>query len=89
MWDVFRFAWFAVRTFLGVCGLILAIYAALWMFVKVHSTMAGNSDPDAVRKRVMSYSAQGLPRGDRRAALVSPTDGSECGGARVARCDRH
>ena len=65
MWDVFRFAWFAVCTFFGVCGLILALYAALWVFVKVHSTMAGNSDPDAVRQRVMLYSAQGLPRGDR------------------------
>jgi len=35
MLDVFRFAWFAVRTFLGVIALILAGYVALYLFVKV------------------------------------------------------
>jgi hypothetical protein len=35
MLDVFRFAWFAVRTFFGVIALILAAYMALYLFVKV------------------------------------------------------
>ena len=33
MLDVFRFAWFAVRTFLGVIALVLTLYAAMWAFV--------------------------------------------------------
>jgi hypothetical protein len=36
VFEVFRFALFAVRTFFGVILLILALYAALWVFVKVH-----------------------------------------------------
>jgi hypothetical protein len=28
MLDVFRFAWFAVRTFFGVIALVLTLYAA-------------------------------------------------------------
>ena len=45
MLDVFRFAWFAVRTFLGVIALVLALYAALWLFVKVLSLAPGGTDP--------------------------------------------
>ncbi len=35
MLDVFRFAWFAVRTFFGVIALILVAYVALHLFVSV------------------------------------------------------
>jgi len=35
MLDVFRFAWFAVRTFFGGIALVLAAYVALFLFVKV------------------------------------------------------
>ena len=55
MFEVFRFALFAVRTFFGVIALILALYAGLWLFVKVHSAAMGGTDPDAALRRVMSY----------------------------------
>lgn len=35
MLDVFRFAWFAARTFFGVIALVLAAYVALDLFVSV------------------------------------------------------
>jgi hypothetical protein len=57
MLDVFRFAWFAARTFFGVIALVLALYGALWVFVKVHSAAMGDADPDAALKRVKSYNA--------------------------------
>lgn len=44
MLDVFRFAWFAVRTFFGVVALVLSLYAALWLFVKILSAAPGNGD---------------------------------------------
>lgn len=44
MFDVFRFAWFAVRAALGLIALILAAYAALWLFVKILSMGPGNAD---------------------------------------------
>jgi len=60
MFDVFRFAWFAVRTFFGVCALILVAHTALWLFVKIHSMGPGNADPDAALRRVKSYRAQAI-----------------------------
>ena len=42
MFDVFRFAWFAVRTFLGVIALVLTLYLVLWLFVKVLSAAPAN-----------------------------------------------
>lgn len=60
MLDVFRFAWFAVRTFFGVVALVLSLYAALWLFVKILSAAPGNDDPDAALRRVKAYNA---PRG--------------------------
>ena len=87
MWDVFRFAWFAVRTFFGVCLLILALYAALWGFVKFHSALAPKGDPDAALRRVMSYNARGGTRADWNATLVSPGARKDCSGTRVA-CER-
>ena len=74
MFDVFRFAWFAVRTFLGLIALVLTLYGALWLFVKVDSTLRGNADPDAALKRVMSYNARELSREGGKTAPVSPPD---------------
>jgi len=67
MFDVFRFAWFAVRTAFGLIALLLAAYAALWLFVKILSMGPGNADPDAALRRVKSYDAHSV-RQDR------PTD---------------
>ena len=58
MLDVFRFAWFAVRTFFGVIALVLTLYAALWLFVKILSAAPGGTDPDAALGRVKSYDAK-------------------------------
>ena len=57
MFDVFRFAWFAVRTFLGLIGVVLTLYGALWLFVKLDSTLRGNADPDAALRRVKLYNS--------------------------------
>ena len=64
MFEVFRFALFAVRTFFGAILLILALYAALWVFVKIDSTAKGNVDSDAALRRVMSYNAQAIRHRD-------------------------
>ena len=58
MLDVFRFAWFAIRTFLGLIALVLALYGALWLFVKVDSDLRGDADPDAALRRVNLHNAQ-------------------------------
>jgi hypothetical protein len=87
MLDVFRFAWFAVRTFVGVGALLLAIYAAMWVFIKIHSTAMGNADPDAALRRVMSYNAQGNKQ-VRKTPVVSQGGTSNCGADRDATCDR-
>jgi hypothetical protein len=47
MLDVFRFAWFAVRTFFGIGLLILAVETSMWMLLKVHSM--GNGQPGVRR----------------------------------------
>jgi hypothetical protein len=70
--DVFRFAWFAVRTFFGLAALILTLHGAMWVFVKIHSAAMGNADPDAALRRVMSYNAQGTRHADGKVATVSP-----------------
>jgi len=57
VFDVFRFAWFAVRTFLGLIGVVLTLYGALWLFVKLDSTLRGNADPDAALRRVKLYNS--------------------------------
>jgi hypothetical protein len=88
MLDVFRFVWFAVRTFLGVIALVLALYAALWLFVKVDSTLRGNVDPDAALRRVKLYNAQaGTQR--READPASPAATKGCNPAGAFACDRH
>ena len=69
--DVFRFAWFAVRTFFGIGLLILALEASMWMFVKVHSMAMGDVEPDAALRRVNSYNASAIRHKDRPAAAVS------------------
>lgn len=88
MLEVFRFTWFAVRTLFGVAALILTAYAAMWVFVKIHSAAMGNADPDAALRRVMSYNAQAV-RQVRKAPAVPPVDANDCGTVRSAACDRH
>lgn len=79
MFEVFRFAWFAVRTFFGVILLILALYAAMWVFVKVHSAATGSVDPDAALNRVKSYNAQAMRQRDEKRPAVPPAGSSDCG----------
>ena len=88
MFEVFRFALFAVRTFFGVILLILALYAALWVFVKVHSAAMGNVDPDAALRRVTSYNAQAVGQGEGKIA-ATPAVGSRGCAVHAVACDRH
>jgi hypothetical protein len=53
MLDVFRFAWFVVRTFFGVIALVLTLYAALWLFVHILSAAPANADPHAAPRDVV------------------------------------
>ena len=48
MLDVFRFAWFAVRTFFGIIALVLVMRGALWTLVKLHSAAMAHAKPAAV-----------------------------------------
>jgi hypothetical protein len=88
MFDVFRFAWFAVRTLLGLIGLVLTLYGALWLFVKVDSTLRGNADPDAALRLVKSYNAQARME-KRKAQPHSPAATQDCNTAGASACDRH
>jgi hypothetical protein len=72
MFDVFRFAWFAVRTFFGVIALVLTLHAALWLFVQILAAGPGNADPDATLRRVMSYNAPAIRYNDRHRAAAPP-----------------
>jgi len=74
MFDVFRFAWFAVRTFIGVILLVVTLYAALWLFVKILSAAPGNGDPGAGLRRMNSYNAQTAAKD--RAVPATPQDRS-------------
>jgi hypothetical protein len=86
VFDVFRFAWFAVRTFMGVIALILAAYAAMWLFVRIHSVAMRNEDPNAALNRVKSYYAQ-VGQG-RNPASSSPSESSDCRTGSVSACRR-
>jgi hypothetical protein len=88
MLDVFRFAWFAVRTFFGVIALVLTLYAALWAFVKVLSAAPDNADPGSALRRVKSYNAQAIRLQDRKAAAVPPPGRSDCNAVPPASCSR-
>jgi hypothetical protein len=79
VFEVFRFALFAVRTFFRVIALILVLYAALWVFVKVHSAATGSEGPDAALRRVMSYNAPAIRQPDGKLAPFPPVGRSECG----------
>jgi len=82
VFEVFRFALFAVRTFFGVIALVLTLYAAMWLFVKILTAAPGNDEPRAALGRVESYklaSGRQGPGGDgagngarRHAARLSP-----------------
>jgi len=69
--DVFRFAWFAVRTFAGFVLLVLTIYAALWVFVKIDSMATRNADPDAALRLVKAYNAQRIGAGPKAAGCTA------------------
>jgi len=69
MLDVFRLAWFAVRTFFGAIALVLAMYAALWVFVRVLSAAPGAADPNGAPPRTMSFEARDTEQ-DRKAASL-------------------
>ena len=88
MFDVFRFARFAVRTFLGLILLTLCAYVALWAFVKVHSALAGNADPDAALRLVNAYDSRRIAQ-DRKPNDVTPTGANDCGSAPTAPCGGH
>ena len=87
MFDVFRFAWFAVRTFLGLISLVLTLYAALWLFVKVDSTLRGNADRDAALRRVKAYNAQVAQQ--RKSEPASPAETKDCNAAVGNACSHH
>jgi hypothetical protein len=87
MFDVFRFAWFAVRTFLGLIVLAVALYAALWLFVKLLQADPGSDDPGAALQRVNSYNAQAAGR-DRAAPAIPLDHTSPCSESRGAGCSR-
>jgi len=69
--EVFRFAWFAVRTSFGVIVLVLALDAALWTFVKIHSVLMSNAHSGATFKRVISYSTPGNSRQNQEGSAVT------------------
>ncbi len=85
MLDVFRFAWFAVRTFAGFVLLVLTIYAALWVFVKIDSMATRNADPDAALRLVKAYNAQRIGQ-VRKPRAVPPAGANDCGAARRVEC---
>lgn len=87
MFDVFRFAWFAVRTFLGFVLLVVAAYGALWLFVKILQAAPGNDDPDAALRRVNSYNARAAARDRAGRALPLEATGP-CPESRGADCGR-
>jgi len=85
--EVFRFAWFAVRTAFGLIALILVAYAALWLFVKTLSMNPGNAEPDAALRRVMSYNAPRAVQG-RTVPAVGRTGTNGCDAPRAVACRR-
>lgn len=72
MFDVFRFAWFAVRTFLGPIALVVTLYGALWLFVKIDSTLRVDADPDAALRRVKLYNTHPPAPGRSRLNAYAP-----------------
>jgi len=88
VFEVFRFALFAVRTFFCVILLILALDVAMWVFVKVHSAAMGGVDPDAALRRVKSYNAQAVGQGEGKIA-ATPAVGSRGCAVHAVACDRH
>ena len=84
MSDVFRLAWFAVRTFIGVIALVLA---ALSLFVKILSAAPSKDEPGAALRRVESYNSQAASRGRATAAVPHDRSGT-CPESRSARCEQ-
>ena len=88
MFDVFRLAWFAVRTFFGVILLTLCAYVALWAFVKVLSSRPGNADPHATLRLVNADNRQTIGA-DRKPSAITPSGAKDCGATRAPPCDGH
>jgi hypothetical protein len=87
VFEVFRFALFAVRTFFGVIALVLTLYAALWLFVKILSAAPGNDEPRGALGRVESYNSQVAVR-NRAAPDVRHDATRGCSELRHKGCDR-
>jgi hypothetical protein len=87
MFDVFRFAWFAVRTFIGVILLVITLYAALWLFVKILSAAPCDDDPGAGLRRVNSYNARAAAK-DRVVPAIPQDRTARCSESRDVDCDR-
>jgi len=85
--EVFRFAWFAVRTAFGTIALILAGYVALWLFVEILSMDPGSTDPDAALRRVMLYNAPRATQG-RKAPSVARAGTNDCNADSAVACER-
>jgi hypothetical protein len=62
VFEVFRFALFAVRTFFGVIALVLTLYAAMWLFVKILTAAPGNDEPRGALGRVEPYNSRSAAR---------------------------
>jgi len=62
VFEVFRFALFALRPFFGVIALVLTLYAALWLFVRILSAAPGNDEPRRALGRVESYNSPAAAR---------------------------
>jgi hypothetical protein len=69
--DVFRFAWFAVRTFFAVIALVLVMRGALWTLVNLHSAAMAHAKPAAETYRVPASSVSITAR--RRVNISRPT----------------
>ena len=87
MFDVFRFAWFAVRTFIGIILLVVTLYGALWLFVKILSAAPSNDDPGSALRRLNSYNAKAAAR-DRPVPAIRQDRSARCSESRDAGCDR-
>ena len=85
MLDVFRFAWFAVRTFIGFILLVFSIYAATWVLVKIHSMATRDVDPDAAPRLVNSYNARAIGKDQKDARRSAPAP-KDCNQVATAQC---
>lgn len=74
MLELWRFVWFTIRTFLGLIGLALFAYGALWVFARGTSLVPGRGNPDDALKRVQSYNNAIVAERNRRAGSLNAED---------------